>query len=71
MRSIKIERSCQGLPGQIKQEDISKITKEKRAGGMAQVTEHLPSKCKNAEFKTQYCQPLPQPKNKKLLHKHT
>jgi hypothetical protein len=47
MRSIKIERSCQGLPGQKKQEDISKIAKEKHAGGMTQVTEHLPSKCKN------------------------
>jgi hypothetical protein len=40
-------RSCQGLPGQKKQEDISKIAKEKHAGGMTQVTEHLPSKCKN------------------------
>jgi hypothetical protein len=68
MRSIKIGRSCQGLPGQKKQDDISKIAKEKRAEGVAEVTEHLPSKCKNPEFKPQ---PLPQPKNEKLLYKDT
>jgi hypothetical protein len=70
MRSIKIDpvKACLGKK---KQEDISKIAKEKRAGGMVQVTEHLPSKYKNPEFKPQYCQPLPQPKTKKLLYKDT
>jgi bisphosphoglycerate-dependent phosphoglycerate mutase len=63
------KRSCQGLSGQRKQEDISKVAKEKCARGMAQVTEHLPSKCKNPEFKPQYCQPLPQPKNKNYCSK--
>jgi hypothetical protein len=52
MRSIKIGRSCPSLPGQNKQDHMSRI-----AGGIAQVTEHLPSKYKNLEFKPQYGEP--------------
>jgi hypothetical protein len=58
MKSIKIGRLCPGLPGQKSQDHISKITREKSAGGMAHVTEHLPCKCKNPEFKPQYGKPL-------------
>jgi hypothetical protein len=57
-KSIKIGSSCPGLPEQNNQDHISKITREKSAGGMAQVTDHLPSKCKNPEFKPQYGEPL-------------
>jgi hypothetical protein len=57
-KSIKIGRSCPGLPEQNNQDHISKITREKSAGGMAQVTDHLPNKCKNPEFKPQYGEPL-------------
>jgi hypothetical protein len=34
---------------------LSKITIAKRAGGMTQVIEHLPSKCKALSSKPQYC----------------
>jgi hypothetical protein len=68
MRSIKTERSCRGLPGQKKQEDILKNAREKSARGMGQVAEQLPSKCKNPKFKPQYCQPLPH-QNKKYCTK--
>jgi hypothetical protein len=45
-------------PGK-KQDPISKIPnihkkKKKKAGGMAQVVDHLPSKCDALEFKPQY-----------------
>jgi hypothetical protein len=38
-----------------KQDPTSKVNRAKRAGGVAQAAEHLPSKYK-AEFKPQYCQ---------------
>jgi hypothetical protein len=58
MESIEIGRSCPGLPEHKKQDHISKLTREQSAGGMAQLTEHVPSKCKNPEFKTQSVEPL-------------
>jgi hypothetical protein len=70
MTSIKTERLCRGLPGQKKQEDISKKkNRENSARGMAQVTEHLSSKCKNPKYKLQYCQPLLH-QNKNTIQRH-
>jgi hypothetical protein len=55
-------RSCQGLPGQKKQEVISKIAKEKRVGGMAQVTQHLPSSAKTQNSRPSTANPSPSQK---------
>jgi hypothetical protein len=46
------------------QDVIPKLTKAKRAGGMALVREYLPSKCKSL-FKCQCCQ-----KRKEMFRKH-
>jgi hypothetical protein len=54
----------QTIPG-IKQDSISKITKAKRAGDVAQVVEHLPSKGKALSSKS--IPPKPQLKQKDVL----
>jgi hypothetical protein len=58
MKNTEVGRSGPGLPGQKSQDHILKITREKSAGGMAEVTENLPCKCKIPEFKPQYGKPL-------------
>jgi hypothetical protein len=46
-----------------KQDPVSKITRAKRARGVAQTVEDLPSKCKALKFKPQY---TPLPKKRKI-----
>jgi hypothetical protein len=40
----------------VKIQDVIQKIKAERTEGMLQVIEHLPSKCKGLEFKTQYHQ---------------